>query len=148
MEILLPDGIEHSQNALGGCFLGEEGTVYSVQNDIYDFRKMPDPDICDMVKYYGLEVPMTGHCGVHYPSKNVVHLLDYDAEKLPFFGVWITAGGLQGDFNCALEPTNGYYDSIERAWKNQKLPVLKSGEELEFTLELTLRELDLPALFL
>ena len=140
MEIMLPDGVEHYRNVLKGSVLGEEGTVYPVQNKIYDFKKMPNPDICNMVKYYGEEPCMIGHCGVYYPSKNVSYYLDYDAKKLPYFGVWITAGGFQGDYNCALEPSNGYYDSISKAQQNQKLPVLQAGEALDFSLELTLRE--------
>lgn len=140
MELLLSENIKHYRNVLDGSLLGKEGKVYSVQNDIYDFSKMPNPKICDMVKYYGEEPSATGHCGIYYPSRNVSYHLEYDAQKLPYLGVWITAGGMQGDYNCALEPTNGYYDSIGKADKNHKLPVLCVEEVLDFTLMLTLRE--------
>lgn len=140
MEILLPESITHYRNVLDESVLGTEGSVYPVQNDVYDFSRMPNPDICNMVKYYGEEPSVMGRCGIYYPSKDVSYHLKYDACKLPYFGVWITAGGMQGDYNCALEPTNGYYDSIGKANKNQKLPVLSKGEILNFTLELTLKE--------
>lgn len=140
MEFLLPEGVNHYRNVLSGCILGEEGKVYPAQNGVYDFARMPNPDCCNMVKYYGVESGITGHCGVYYPSDDVSYYLDYDAQKLPYFGVWITAGGFQGDYNCALEPSNGYYDSISKANKNQKLPVLKKGEILDFMFELSLKE--------
>lgn len=140
MELLLPEELTHYRIVLDGNLLGKEGSVYPRENDFYDFRKMPDPSLCNAAKYYGEESVQTGHCGVYYPSRDVVYYLDYDARKLPYLGVWITLGGFQGDYNCALEPTNGYYDSIGRAGKNQKLPVLKRGESLDFTIRLTLKE--------
>lgn len=139
MELILPEDLTHYLNVLDGDLLGKEGCVYPLHNDVYDFEKAPDPNICNMVKYYGEKSTQTGHCGVYYPSKDVTYYLDYDAHKLPYLGVWITAGGFQGDFNCAIEPTNGYYDSIDKAGKNQKLPVLRQAESLDFTIELTLQ---------
>ena len=140
MKIMLPKEILHCRNILDGDLLGAEGKVYPIENNIYDFTKMPNPDICSMVKYYGEEKILTGHCGIYYPSRNVAYYLDYDEQMFPYLGVWITAGGLQGDYNCALEPTNGFYDSIGKAYKNRKLFVLGKGENLDFTLELTLKE--------
>lgn len=139
MELFLPEDLTHYRNVLDGELLGKEGKVYPLQNDVYDFLKTPDPKICNIVKYYGEKSTQIGHCGVYYPSRDVVYYLDYDARKLPYLGVWITAGGFQGDYNCALEPTNGYYDSIDKARKNRKLPVLRQGESLEFTIGLTLQ---------
>lgn len=140
MELFLPKDLTHYRNVLDGGFLGREGSVYPLKNDVYNFQKMPDPNICNIAKYYGENSTRIGHCGVYYPSRNVVYYLDYDAQKLPYLGVWITVGGFQGDYNCALEPTNGYYDSISRASRNHKLPVLKQGESFGFSIKLTLRE--------
>ena len=64
--------------------------------------------------------------------------LSYDAGVLPYLGVWITAGGFQGDYNWAIEPTSGFYDSVSTAEKNKKLKVLGPGEVMEFELTLSL----------
>ena len=53
MELFLPEDLTHFINVLDGGFLGKEGKVYPLQNDVYDFLKMPDPNICNQVKYYG-----------------------------------------------------------------------------------------------
>lgn len=141
MELLLPRDLTHYRNVFEGNVLGKEGQVYPLHNAVYDFSRMPDPKRCNCAKYYGETATKIGHCGVQYPSEKVVYSLDYDAGLLPYLGVWVTAGGFQGDYNCALEPTNGYYDSIGRAARNRKLPVLEQGEALDFTIRHTLRAL-------
>ena len=57
---------------------------------------------------------------------------------LPYFGVWITRGGLEGSFNCALEPASGFYDSVSKAMKNNAVNILKPKEKLDFDLEIRL----------
>ena len=139
MEFLLPEDLTHYRNVLDGSILGEEGQVYSFHNNVYDFQRISNRTIGNMVKYYGDKSTKIGYCGVYYPSKDVLYYLSYDAYKLPYLGVWITVGGFQGDYNCALEPSNGYYDSIGKASKNNKLPVLRKGESLDFVIGLSLQ---------
>ena len=140
MEILLPEGAEQFRNILDGSVLGKEGTIYPLQNERYDFTKVPGAESHSMVKYYVESRIPEGRCGFYYPAADVSCILRYDGAKLPYLGVWITAGGFQGDYNCALEPANGFYDSISRAAGNRKLPVLAAGEILEFELAVTLAE--------
>lgn len=59
-------------------------------------------------------------------------MLHYDVKKLPYLGVWVTAGGFEGDYNCALEPSDGFYDSVRKAGENGRLPVLASGAAADF----------------
>ena len=64
-------------------------------------------------------------------------------EEIPCIWTWhgLTAGDFQGDYNCALEPSSGFYDKVSRAGTLKTLPVLGSGEETEFELALSLEEL-------
>lgn len=146
MEILLPEGTKQCRNVLSGSILGGTDTVYPYKSAAYDFTKVPSATSKGAVKYY-VEPEMEGGrvadsltvcCRFFYPSKKMCCLLRYDAGKLPYLGVWITAGGFLGDYNCALEPTNGFYDSISRAEKNHRLPVLAPGETMEFGLGISL----------
>lgn len=93
-----------------------------------------------MVKYYAKGSVATGSCGFYYPKHRMECILDYDPVKLPFLGVWITAGGYRGDYNCALEPSNGFYDDIEIARENGCLYYLEPNKPLEFTLKIQLNE--------
>lgn len=139
MEVILPDGTTHCRNVLTGPELGEAGTVYPVGGS-YDFTKVPKAESRTMSKFYVEHPVKTGKCGLRYPTQNVNCMLEYDAEILPYLGFWITAGGLNGDYNCALEPTNGFYDSISTAHGNEKLPILLPGDTLEFQINITLTD--------
>jgi len=89
-------------------------------------------------KYYVKNKLSVGTCGVVYPADGVVFTLEYDINKFPYFGFWVSEGGFRGDYNCAPEPSTGYYDSIDVAAKNGALPVLEPGERFEFGFTLTL----------
>lgn len=138
MEVILPDGVICCRNVLSGSVLGEAGKIYPLENDVYDFKKVPKAESRSMVKFYAEGELTDGCCGVHYPSQNVTCLMEYDIKALPYFGFWVTAGGFQGDYNCALEPSNGFYDSISVARENGKLPVLAVGESMEFEIRIML----------
>ena len=138
MKLLLPEEITHYRNVLGGSCMGDEGAIYERHNTIYDFGRVPDARTNSMVKYYAEEPVKSGLCKILYPIQNVVFTLRYDAQHLPYLGVWITAGGFQGDYNCALEPSSGFYDSISKAGKNGKLSILSPGQTMEFELRLSL----------
>lgn len=92
----------------------------------------------DMVKYYIDGTVKEGYSGIFYPSQNITYSLKYDKNKLPYFGVWITRGGLEGSFNCALEPSSGFYDSVSKAMKNNAVNILKPKEKLCLDLEIRL----------
>lgn len=137
MEIVFPAETLYFRNVLDGSVLGHEGEIYPLKNSVYDFIKVPKADSKSMVKFYAEGQVKEGRCGFYYPSGDVACILEYDKEILPYLGVWITAGGLQGDYNCALEPTNGFYDSISKAYRHNALPILKAGEELNIALKIT-----------
>lgn len=138
MEIILPQGITHCRNVLSGTALGEAGRIYSLENNVYHFTKVPKIESRSMVKFYAEGAVKCGRCGLYYPSQDMTCIMEYDAEVLPYFGFWVTAGGFQGDYNCALEPSNGFYDSISRAGENKKLPILGIGENIEFEIRIAL----------
>jgi galactose mutarotase-like enzyme len=140
MRLRLPKEISCWQNVLEGSILGETGKLYPASSSAYDFSRVPKADTKSMVKYYAAQPLCEGRMGVLYPDQGVEVTLEYDAKALPYLGVWITAGGFQGDYNLALEPTNGFYDSVSRAAKNGKLPVLAQGEQMIFSLEILLEE--------
>ena len=138
MRILLPEEISHYRNVMEGGLPGPVGTVYPADTPLYDFGGVPEARSRSAVKFYGEERTTKGCCGLTYPSQGITCLLRYDAQILPWFGVWITAGGFQGDYNCALEPSSGFYDSIGNAKRLGRLPILPGGGTMEFGLSITL----------
>lgn len=134
MELLYGESVQSFRNVFPGKELGDEGEVYPRKNETYNFERVPAGNSNTMVKYYADGKTGDGWCGYRYPSRRIECRYHYDSEKLPYLGTWITAGGYRGDYNCALEPSNGYYDDVQTAEKNQSLYYLKKGEPLQFRL--------------
>lgn len=142
MELLYSKDVESFENVLLSPKLGEAGRHVPLDNQEYDFSRVPVKASGTMVKYYADKKLTHGFCGYRYPGQGMECLLTYSARKLPYLGVWITAGGFRGDYNCAMEPATGYYDDIRIAEKNESLYWLKKEKPLRFTLTMTIRELE------
>lgn len=138
MQFIYPVGIQNMRNVLDSPELGQCGNIFPLENEKYDFSKVPKRHTRTMVKYYGEECVQEGFCGVVYPSQNMKCSFYYDGQKIPYLGVWITAGGLDGAYNCALEPSTGFYDKISTAKEENRLPVLDKEEEIQFEMMIEL----------
>lgn len=136
MELLYGEDVRMFRNVLKSRELGEIDQIYRRKGDGYDFERVPAAGCKTMVKYYAEGRRNAGFCGYRYPSKRAECRYHYNPEKIPYLGVWVTAGGFRGDYNCAFEPANGYYDDIRIAEKNGSLYYLKKDQPLQFTLSL------------
>lgn len=139
MRVFWPLGTRSFLNVQANHKLGQVGARYDIENSAYNFWGVPQAKTMSTAKYYVEHPVHEGRCGLYYPTEDVTFIMEYDCTVLPYLGFWVTAGGFQGDYNCALEPTNGFYDSVSTAQKNGKLPVLQPGESLAFELRLTLK---------
>ena len=135
MKINYPADTTSFLNVLDSALLGKAGTMHSIDGN-YDFRRPPKASPPSMVKYYLANPVPQGQCSFYYPSHKLGCRLFYDSKLLPYLGVWITAGEFRGDYNCALEPCNGFYDDIETSRKNNAVYFLKPETPLVFTLEM------------
>ncbi len=142
MKFEYPKGVRAFVNVLQDTPLGQEGKVFSYPDGEFDFTRLYENSgtsgaLTDRtqpyyMKYYSVQSVITGSAAVCYPSQNVRVEFSYDPLRLPWFGVWINNGGLAGDYNVAMEMTNGYYDLVSRALENQRICVLHPKESLEF----------------
>ena len=127
MELILPKGTRKVINVLKGNLLGKVGDVYNYPETTnkngksIKLNKVRPPNVNDMEKFYVKRKVTEGYCGAYYPSKDIRYEVHYKKTKLPYLGIWINEGGYKGGYNCALEPTNGYYDSINIAEKEKGL---------------------------
>lgn len=144
MILKLPENISEVMNVLESKFLGTPKKLHSYpktkdsQGNIYDLSRIYPKSAGKYEKYYVFNKIKEGSCGIYYPQKDVNYRLYYDSNILPYLGFWVTEGGFRGDYNCALEPTNGFYDSIETAKKENKLFTLEKGKSLKFTIGIEL----------
>ena len=64
--------------------------------------------------------------------------LDWPSEFAPYLGLWIDEGMYNTAPVAALEPANGYYDSLERAMENQRYAKLAQGREITWIIKVYL----------
>lgn len=148
MRIVYPQNTTTFINVLDSPVLGNVQAKYQVKQTReglfasgtdYRFDRVPEIHSFSMEKYYVGDAINCGRIGYDYPSQDVECRILYDPQKLPYLGFFVTAGGFLGDYNCALEPCDGYYDSIETALKHQRCPMLEPGMSREFDIEICLR---------
>ncbi len=132
MEIIYPRNAVNFINVNSASkSLGSTGEIYELKNPAYDFNKVPGRNSNSVEKYYVNGKIEEGYCGYCYPGQGVKAELIYDSQQLPYLGFWITTGGFRGDYNCALEPSNGFYDGVEMAKNNNSIYILEPDKPLE-----------------
>lgn len=113
-------------------------TVVDRRNAERDYCHPPAPGRA--MKFYFTEPVREGRCAAYYPQSGTMAEMLFDPETLPYLGFWITTGGYRGDQNFAFEPSNGYFDTIQRAKRQNRLRELAPGDKLCFDLAIRLRE--------
>jgi galactose mutarotase-like enzyme len=58
----------------------------------------------------------------------------WDPAQIPYLGIWVDEGQYNPALTVALEPSTGFYDSLVWAVDNARIPVLKPGERLDWSL--------------
>ena len=142
MQLLLPEGAVQAVNATDSLRFGAAGEIYGLPigqlpgGKPWDFRRVPPPDPPSAEKFWLTEPVNQGRCGYLYPHAGLKVILEYNPAQLPYLGCWITAGGFKGEYNCALEPSNGYYDSVACAQRHNRCPLLIPGMPWDFTVKI------------
>ncbi len=142
MRIHFPPETTEILNVMDSDCLGKAESRYAfplgqAPGGLYDFCAVPPRKSHRMEKYYVKGIIHKGMIGYEYPDAHTGLKIEYDPQKLPYLGFWVTAGGWRGDYNCALEPSNGFYDRISCAAGNSCLPVLQPDEEMAFEIRMS-----------
>lgn len=123
-------------------FSGEIENVIDATEYGFDFKKLYEyPDKSQNKFYFKNEVE-NGSCGLVYKNQGLKLQYDFDTNINKYVGVWITKGGFKNEYNVAIEPASGYYDSLERAFKNNKVSSIEPGEELYWSLKLSIEDIE------
>ena len=80
---------------------------------------------------------------VRHPDMDWLRI-EWDADKVPYFGVWVDEGALCHTSVIALEPTTGFYDSLETAWNKKEVATIDSGDKKTWALTVHLGTADQP----
>ncbi len=125
-------------------FSEEMKDVLNVANEddlsLIDLKSLKNYEDKKEHKYYFLNKIKNGSVGLDYKDHKIKYMINFDPIINPYLGVWITKGGFKGEYNCALEPSNGFYDNLNSAYYNKKLPFLKALEEKQWTVFIEIQE--------
>lgn len=101
-----------------------------------DYRNLSDYTENKTYKFYYKSIINHGEFMLEYDS----HILkyNYDNKMLPYVGIWITSGGFKGEKNLAIEPCNGFYDSLSNAIENNKFTVIDKNQVHEWYVKLSI----------
>ncbi len=144
MEIDLGSDVHEIINVSDSKYLGKVGTLHSypitrdTKGNTYPLNQIFPQSAKKYEKYYATSKIKSGLCSLYYPSSDVLFSIKYDPIKFPYIGFWVTEGGYKYSYNCALEPSSGYYDSMTTARLNNKYNTIKPGQTFSFDLKLSL----------
>ncbi|MBU3092153.1 DUF5107 domain-containing protein [Clostridium sp. CF011] len=145
MELNFPKATTEVLNVQDSINLGKKNTLhqYPITKDTssqdYYLNKVCKKSCNNTEKYYVNGEVTEGKCSIYYPIHSIRYCVNFDKDKMPYLGFWVTEGGFRGDYNCAFEPTNGFYDGIEIAKNSEKLFYLSPDKPLDFTISLSLK---------
>ncbi|NLY08761.1 MAG: hypothetical protein GXZ11_02495 [Tissierellia bacterium] len=127
MEMILPDNL----------VVQVDGPLDLPQN----IKNIADYTDTKAYKWYMDSLPENIVCGYLYKEYNLAWEMSFSGTKLPYLGCWINKGGFKGEYNIALEPSNGYYDSLEKALENNRVQYIDSKEIIEFEINYEIKYL-------
>ena len=82
-----------------------------------------------------------GQAALTLNKNRLLYTLYFPKTIVPYLGIWINQGGFKNEYNCALEPATGYYDSLEVAQRLGTLPPIAPGAALAWYLTIDLEAL-------
>lgn len=102
----------------------------------FDYKKLGDYPDKESFKFY-LKNPLeNGEIKLIHPSKRCSLTYQFDTQINKYLGIWITKGGYKNEYNIGIEPASGYYDSLNRAYENNKISSIEAKEILKWNLDL------------
>lgn len=135
--ILLPESMEEMLCVYNGHSL-KTGESYA-----WDDVSLITPEITGDARkfYYDGQVP-AGWSGLYGEESGTFLILSVPQDKVPYLGIWMDEGMFNDRVTCALEPSIGYYDSLEMAIGNGTAQVIPAESSFEWQLEIALGEGD------
>lgn len=135
--ILLPETVKQVVNVIADdSVLGAEGELHRYPGAL-DQIKAPTSKTCR--KFYILPDEAIGWTGLQQLDKNCAITLSWNANMLPYCGVWVDEGMFTTQSTVAPEPSNGYYDSLVTAQKNERVATIDSHSTVRWSLDIDLK---------
>lgn len=90
-------------------------------------------------KWYFPHRSPQGYVGYQTPQGERF-ILTFDNQRLPYLGIWLDYGMVNGTFSVGLEPCSAGYDTVQNAEKRGQDVLLKKDESLRFSISLSVEK--------
>ncbi|MDQ0877821.1 galactose mutarotase-like enzyme [Paenibacillus sp. V4I3] len=131
--ILLPESLREMLCVYEGHTL-KAGKLYS-----WDEVPQLSPAVTgDARKFYYKGQVSIGWSGLYGEESGNYLIVSVPQDKVPYIGVWMDEGMFNDRVTCALEPSIGYYDSLEMAVGNGTAQMIPAKASFEWHLELSI----------
>lgn len=148
-QVRLPPVRGHKQvevlSVQDSAMLGPAGRVldFPVHKDddrgVSDIGRVRPASVGDTRKLYVNGAVDRGEATMTLAEGRLEYALRWPEDTVPYVGVWFDEGGFKHEHNCAIEPTTGFYDSLERAAASDTVEPIPPGECACWWLEIALR---------
>jgi galactose mutarotase-like enzyme len=138
--IVLPESATQVVNVIQGEVWGAAGERYpwphprSKDGRSWELERVRPADSHDCRKFYlppespvSLAAVVNRHLGCSLR-------MEWSPEELPYLGIWVDEGTYNPQPVVALEPSNGYYDSLQAAVANQRVGRIQPGGRQSWSL--------------
>ena len=99
----------------------------------------PEPPSAQNCEDFYFTMPNTeGWCGIEHTDTGEKLLYAYDAEQVPYLGVWKSHAGFRSDYNLALKPCTGLYDDLYIAHKTCQCRTIPAQGKYSWNFKITL----------
>lgn len=138
-EIVLPPAVTELYNVHDVPPWGAHGSRYAFphpathDNKQWDLRRIGSAALKDCRKFYVSPEIRVSWAGLRQTDSGAWLRMEWDSQKMPYLGIWIDEGSYATIPTVALEPTNGFYDSLTTAYDNQKAASLPPEMSHEWT---------------
>jgi len=140
--VLLPASVTEVVNVIASERWGEIGQRLSWPNALTAQGKKVDLEQTQLGpagscrKFYLPPESRVGWARLARPRAESWLQLEWQPAELPYLGLWFDEGAYNQTPAVALEPSNGYYDSLELAWRNGRCLRLPPGASAGWELRL------------
>lgn len=140
--IRLPEAVQQVVNVHATPDWGAAGSIYSwaeAQSQLGKrqlLNRVGPADLKNCRKFYLPENQPVDWAALQQGDDGVWVRLSWNAQQVPYLGIWVDEGVYNTASTVAIEPSTGFYDKLDFAWENKHVMHLIPHQPNQWTLDI------------